>query len=145
MAPVNGGVTNNNRGILSGYAWGEKLDWVNFSGVTIDQVGQFHGSARGSLVGNLMFDCRGCDVRTDWRPASSRSFTPPVSGNILTGSSTDSAIPPSQPFQEQPPLFDVGQTAVDTSTGNLVTRVAPGELLPISVKLTNFGCIGVIE
>lgn len=28
---------------------------------------------------------------------------------------------------------------VQTSSGNLVTRVAPGELLPISVKLTNFG------
>lgn len=28
---------------------------------------------------------------------------------------------------------------VRTSTGNLVTRVAPGELLPISVKLVNFG------
>jgi len=28
---------------------------------------------------------------------------------------------------------------VQTSSGNLVTRVAPGELLPVSVKLTNFG------
>jgi len=28
---------------------------------------------------------------------------------------------------------------VQTSSGNLVTRVAPGELLPVAVKLTNFG------
>lgn len=28
---------------------------------------------------------------------------------------------------------------VRTSSGNLVTRVAPGELLPVSVKLVNFG------
>ena len=31
------------------------------------------------------------------------------------------------------------ESEVRTSSGNLVTRVAPGELLPISVKLINFG------
>ncbi len=32
-----------------------------------------------------------------------------------------------------------GGSEVRTSSGNLVTRVAPGELLPIQVQLTNFG------
>lgn len=40
---------------------------------------------------------------------------------------------PNLPVVEPPFLFDVA------AGGNLVTRVAPGELLPISVKLTNFG------
>ncbi|TSC77727.1 MAG: hypothetical protein G01um101429_995 [Parcubacteria group bacterium Gr01-1014_29] len=31
------------------------------------------------------------------------------------------------------------ESEVRTSSGNLVTRVAPGELLPVSVKLVNFG------
>ncbi len=31
------------------------------------------------------------------------------------------------------------ESEVQTTSGNLVTRVAPGELLPVSVKLVNFG------
>lgn len=31
------------------------------------------------------------------------------------------------------------ESEIKTSSGNLVTRVAPGELLPVSVKLVNFG------
>ncbi|MBI3633385.1 MAG: hypothetical protein HY226_03785 [Candidatus Vogelbacteria bacterium] len=42
-----------------------------------------------------------------------------------------------------PPLFDVVSAPagrrVDTESAGLVLRVAPGELLPISVKLSNFG------
>ncbi|MDP3779304.1 MAG: hypothetical protein Q8R30_04655 [bacterium] len=34
---------------------------------------------------------------------------------------------------------------IKTSSGNLVTRVAPGELLPIQVKLTNFGGGGRVD
>jgi hypothetical protein len=44
---------------------------------------------------------------------------------------------------ENPPLFDVisepASTRVDTSSAGLTMRVAPGEILPISVKLANFG------
>jgi hypothetical protein len=34
---------------------------------------------------------------------------------------------------------------IKTSSGNLVTRVAPGELLPVQVKLTNFGGGGRVD
>lgn len=34
---------------------------------------------------------------------------------------------------------DGPKSEIKTSSGNLVTRVAPGELLPVSVKLVNFG------
>lgn len=43
---------------------------------------------------------------------------------------------PDLPVSEQPNLFDV---QLGTSSTNLVTRIAPGEQLPIAVKLTNFG------
>lgn len=31
------------------------------------------------------------------------------------------------------------ESEIRTSSGNLITRIAPGELLPVSVKLVNFG------
>lgn len=80
LTPSNGGITNNGEGTLGGNAWGEGLGWIDFSGVTIDSAGQFQGSATGSLVGTLTFDCDNCDVRTDWRPVSARSTTPVFSG-----------------------------------------------------------------
>ncbi|MBI3633291.1 MAG: hypothetical protein HY226_03300 [Candidatus Vogelbacteria bacterium] len=46
-------------------------------------------------------------------------------------------------IKEKPPLFDVlsapSGARVDTSSAGLTLRVAPGELLPISVRLLNFG------
>lgn len=69
--PLNGGVLNNWSGQLSGYAWGESLGWIDFDGVVIDTLtGRFWGTATGTLIGTLTFDCpEYCDVRTDWRPA----------------------------------------------------------------------------
>lgn len=56
----------------------------------------------------------------------------------ITGQAQPQISPPAKPLPNlpvasAPSLFDVA------AGGNLVTRVAPGELLPISVKLTNFG------
>jgi hypothetical protein len=67
--PAQGGVLNDN-GDLSGYAWGEQLGWINFDNVSIDtSTGKFSGTATGTLIGTLTFDCPNyCDVRTDWRP-----------------------------------------------------------------------------
>ena len=79
LNPSNGGVQNND-GQLSGSAWGTGLGWINFSGVSIDNAGKFHGQATGTLVGTLTFDCSSCDVRTDWRPIAGRSITPPTGG-----------------------------------------------------------------
>jgi hypothetical protein len=69
FSPTNGGVLNSN-GNLSGYAWGEQLGWIDFNNVSIDtSTGKFSGTATGTLIGILTFDCPNfCDVRTDWRP-----------------------------------------------------------------------------
>jgi hypothetical protein len=71
------GVTNNAEGTLGGFAWDAGGGWLSFTGVTIDSSGRFHGTATGGTVNGasytLTFDCANCDVRTDWRPASSRT------------------------------------------------------------------------
>ncbi len=73
--PAQGGVLNNGAGNLSGSAWGEKLGWMDFNNVTINpSTGRFSGTATGTLVGTITFDCPNyCDVETDWRQAVSSS------------------------------------------------------------------------
>lgn len=73
LSPSTSGVVNNNEGTLSGYAWGESTGWINFGGVTINSSGEFTGTATGDIVGTINFNCSGCTVTTDWRPASTRS------------------------------------------------------------------------
>ena len=73
LNPTNSGVTNNSEGTLAGYAWGENLGWINFSGVTINSSGVFAGSASSTISDQISFDCANCSVKTDWRPASSRT------------------------------------------------------------------------
>jgi hypothetical protein len=71
MNPALGGVHNNGNGVLSGFAWGEGLGWIDFSNVRINSAGRFSGTATGTLIGTLTFDCPNyCNVQTDWRPAS---------------------------------------------------------------------------
>ena len=79
LNPTTSGVTNDSAGTLSGYAWGENLGWINFNGVTINSSGEFTGSASGDNSGQISFDCTNCKVKTDWRPASTRT-TPSTGG-----------------------------------------------------------------
>lgn len=80
FSPTNGGVNNDGNGHLSGSAWGEQLGWIDFSNVSINtSTGRFSGTATGTLVGTITFDCPNyCDVETDWRP-------PVVPINPVTG------------------------------------------------------------
>lgn len=83
LVPTTSGVINNGEGELSGFAWGSNLGWIDFSGVTIDQSGEFFGYATvRSDGGRINFNCAGAvdtcgaqnfKVKTDWRPASVRS------------------------------------------------------------------------
>lgn len=118
FSATNGGVTNNAAGALGGYAWDEGAGWVSFTGVTIDSSGKFRGTATGGTVNGasyvLNFDCASCDVRTDWRPASSRTTGTSSSGGngaisliIITAATTTTSIQPvaspvSPPFQTVP-------------------------------------------
>lgn len=80
-------VSNNGEGVLSGYAWGENTGWVHFApasgGVIINSSGIFTGTAYSENIGWLVFDTD-YPVTTDWRPASSRVVTPPISSPVIT-------------------------------------------------------------
>ena len=74
LSPANGGVLNDGNGDLSGNAWGENLGWINFASVSINSSGNFSGTAVISNDSSLIsFNCAGCSVKTDWRPASART------------------------------------------------------------------------
>lgn len=95
LSPTDSGVKNDGEGHLSGFAWGENLGWGDFSHVTIDANGIFHGSVLNLNLNaqSLSFDCDNCSVWTDWRPLNVRNpvvVTPPISSG---GSSTGSYIP----------------------------------------------------
>jgi S-layer homology domain len=85
LNPTNGGVTNDGEGTLGGYAWGEGVGWIDFTGVTVNSEGEFMGYATGDITGQINFNCANNDtcaisnfkVTTDWRPASSRSTVDP--------------------------------------------------------------------
>lgn len=94
--PAQGGVLNNGTGNLSGSAWGEQLGWIDFNTVSIGSDGKFSGTATGTLVGTITFDCPNyCDVRTDWRPAATPSVT--VSSGAGGGGGSIARAPASIP------------------------------------------------
>ncbi|MFC1775652.1 hypothetical protein ACFLY0_02275 [Patescibacteria group bacterium] len=95
FSPTNGGVTNTSEGVLGGNAWSSQKGWISMTGITIGSDGKFTGTAGtlGSNAGRITFSCDNCDVRTDWRPESSRTTTtttggggPPSSGDGGDGS-----------------------------------------------------------
>jgi hypothetical protein len=58
--------------VLGEKAWGQDTGWIDFTGVTIDSGGVFHGStALQSTFGTMTFDCANCSVRTTWRASGS--------------------------------------------------------------------------
>ncbi len=117
LAPTNGGVTNDGEGHLSGFAWGQSLGWGNYTGVTIDAQGVFHGSVLNVNLNlpSLSFDCSNCSVITDWRPVSIRTGTP-VTDVTGGGGNTVSTTP--LPLIVAPifPLEPVVSTTVTTTT-----------------------------
>lgn len=80
LNPSGSGVENNGEGTLSGSAWGENTGWIDFTGVTIDSDGYFHGYGSGTVTGQISFNCANTSscassdfkVITDWRPQSAR-------------------------------------------------------------------------
>ncbi len=101
------GVNNNEDGILSGYAWGENIGWLNFntaySTTTIDSQGYFLNYAWGENVGWLNMNCSNdisCGsvdfkVKTSWLPnalpAASNASIDSGAGSITLneGATTD--------------------------------------------------------
>ena len=57
LSPSNGGVLNDAEGTLSGYAVSESGGWIDFSGVTINSSGEFLGYAKSQIFGKISFNC----------------------------------------------------------------------------------------
>ncbi len=137
--PAQGGVFNDGSGNLSGSAWGEGLGWIDFGNVSINPTtGQFSGTATGTLVGTLTFDCGFCDVRTDWPATATPAVVSPSSGGGGGGSYyIQNPAPPSAAHvnARNGPLSIVpgqsGTVTRDTSAGpvvlNIPANVVPGE------------------
>ena len=61
---------------------GEDTGWINFTGVTIDANGVFHGqTVVQSVFGTMTFDCTNCLVETAWRPSTSSTPVAQEDGN----------------------------------------------------------------
>ena len=83
LSPSMGGVTNN-AGTLGGYAWSENTGWIDFTGVTIDSNGLFHGHTTAqSTFGTMTFDCTYCKVVTSWLGSSITTYVPPTTTSDL--------------------------------------------------------------
>ncbi len=137
LSPTNGGVTNTANGVLGGNAWFSTLGWISFSGVTIDTSGKLTGMAgtAGSTTGRINFDCRNCNVTTDWRPASVRtaSSTPTTTTTAVSATPTPTTTAIAQapgtggtpvaasPEVQPPPLFDivVGPGSLESKKANI--------------------------
>lgn len=115
FAPSGSGVTNNGNGTLGGFAWDSSQGWVSFIGVTIDSSGRFHGKAVGANE-TITFDCANCDVRTDWRPASSRITSSSSSGGGGGSISPVIVSSPSQPQSNPLPSFSSPSETADISS-----------------------------
>jgi len=98
LNPSTAGVKNDGNGNLSGKAWSEELGWIDFSGVTINDQGEFLGYAvivnDGSKISFNCLNTNSCSqsdfkVKTDWRPKNVRS-SPPSSSLFSSGSSSGS-------------------------------------------------------
>jgi hypothetical protein len=141
LAPAQGGVRNDGNGGLSGSAWDETAGWVDFSGVTINASGQFHGQATGGTVSGasyaINFDCTFCDVETDWRPVSVRGgvvgqpLNPPQSpGSIspIVIPAAPASLPKSFSATTTPSIQNSGIPPVKTVTPQK-TPVAPAKTI----------------
>ena len=126
LSPANGGVLNDGNGDLSGNAWGENLGWINFASVSINSSGNFSGTAVISNDSSLIsFNCAGCSVKTDWRPASARI--------VLTSSSiVPSVVPPIVPLTVPPIVPPVVPSIVSPAVPPIIPSVSPQTSSPDS-------------
>ena len=116
-------VINTIDGILSGYAYGENIGWVNFSGVTINNEGEFTGYAYNENTGYISFNCSNTDtcndnnykVTTDWRPFSQRPIVGSNNGSsVIPTHILESMNNQNQNNQEQEGNNNNNQTSGDT-------------------------------
>lgn len=124
------GVTNDGEGTLGGFAWAEGAGWISFTGVTIDSTGRFAGTAVGGTVNGasytITFDCTNCDVRTDWRPASTRTSTDSSSGQGSSGGSSRTTRPIPDELPEEPTIPPPIEPGQQSSIPSISEGTVPG-------------------
>lgn len=124
LSPTLGGVTNAS-GTLAGFAWGENTGWIDFTGVTIDQYGVFHGhTVPQSTFGTMTFDCTYCKVVTSWLAP----YVPPPPPT----SSGGNGPPPSGPFAYGYVTSQSTSTELENITIIAATTSVPASLIPTS-------------
>ena len=132
LNPDNSGVSNDGEGTLSGYAWASNLGWINFSGVTIGEDGEFEGfAAIDSDASQINFNCANGDscasadfkVKTDWRPAHTRSSgTTSGSRPSSPSSSSPSPEPTAPPFL--PPIVAAPVASVVNNVSDIINSAS---------------------
>ena len=135
LNPDNSGVKNNAEGVLSGFAWGKNIGWIDFTGVTIDTSGLFSGYATVKHDNSrINFSCMTGDscatadfrVKTDWRPASTRTS----GNNNLGGGGGGHPIPP-LPAPIINPIITVSDNIakiVDKVSGSILDLFKPKKI-----------------
>ena len=135
------GVNNNISGILSGYAWGENIGWINFKdasgnnyhGARIDTNGNFSNYAWGENVGWINMNCSNNDscntvdfkVKTSWSSAVTPSS--PIYGSAFIG-----LTPPTGGFS-----IVINDDAEETDSRD-VTLTLNGGPDAVDVMISNF-------
>jgi hypothetical protein len=138
LSPTYGGVTNDGHGVLGGFAWGQDTGWVDFTGVTIDASGVFHGhTVAQSIFGTMTFDCTNCSVRTTWRAGTASGGTTPAgagggNGPPLSGPLSFGYNAPSTPMP-------TGQSASSTATPPSLTPKTPPPSIQPTTRPSSIG------
>lgn len=153
FSPPTAGVINDGNGTLSGYAWSSGLGWINFNGVSITNTGVFSGIGgnASSSAGMITFNCSYCGVTTDWRPAGTRSPTPPnpggggeggAAGSISAPIQDNSTTPTSatQPTSSPPPsnsITSLEPVTIASSQGQSISTSDGSKTVPVAAALSS--------
>lgn len=139
-------VHNDAHGNLSGFAWGEGTGYIDFSGVTIDNDGYFHGFAHSDATGAISFNCdnsSSCNqshfkVRTLWR-VSGTTETPQITANV---SNYSGSVLPSPALFLTPQLTEDVQDVKQEKKASALAAVQAAVSKTVPVVLGNT-CTGV--
>ena len=131
-------VTVNERGHLSGYAYGENIGYINFDpivdgvdyGVTIDENGYFHGWAYSESVGWISFNCENTNSCTgdggvSYKVVSTAKFLDPIPTTIQV-STQPMASSCSNYLAIQPAVLVQDQYGYSIEDGTTVTASISG-------------------
>ena len=132
LSPADGGVLNNGNGILSGYATTELGGWINFSGVKIDSSGNFLGYATSQNFGRISFNCKNDNSCATNDFKVETDWRPVlVRGGASSYNSSAVVVPTAPPVNTTPSVTNNNQNTTPTAESQNQTLPAP---LPVSTN-----------